>query len=70
MVTKNIIVIYKKLGLYAFTRKNGSVGLTNKKFATHYTSKTAARAAIKKLAITGLKFVDLNKGRKNNNGLA
>lgn len=69
MVTKDIIIIHKRMGLYVISKPDGYVGLTDKKNATHYTSKKAARAVIKKLGITGLKFINLNKGRKNSNGL-
>jgi len=60
---RRIIVKHGKLGLYAMDIRDGTVGLTDKKHCTIYPTKRRAKVAIKKLALTGLRFIDLDKNK-------
>lgn len=66
MTVKDIIVEDLHNGLYVKKRENGTYGLTNKFYATHFTSKREAKRAVRAFGSVGFKFTDLNKKGKSN----
>jgi hypothetical protein len=67
MKSKDLII--ELLGLYTYHRENGTISLTNLKNATHYSTKTSAKDAIKKMWENGFRnmtIIDNRKRKKDN----